>query len=306
MKISVMTGGLEERFGIDGAYARIKEAGFDAVDANIDHIWRAKDVRAKIIPPHLQPGTTEKDLIEFVKPWGEASKKYGLPHAQAHAPYPSMMTKEPDPEYDAFLMEMLRRTIIAAGSVEIPKLVIHPFFRAYDYLDSRERERERNMEQYLKLAPTAREAGVMLLLENMFSTYNETHYESCCCTGWEVKRLVDDLNEAAGARCFGFCFDVGHSVLARRQIEKFMTEAGDSIRAFHIHDNDGIKDKHQAPFTGIADWNGFIRGLRNIQYKETLNFETFRAIEAVPDELVQETLNYIAACGRYFAKKAEE
>ena len=39
MKIGVQTGGVEEAHGIDGAYRIIHEAGFDAADANIDHLY---------------------------------------------------------------------------------------------------------------------------------------------------------------------------------------------------------------------------------------------------------------------------
>lgn len=306
MDISVQSGGLEEIFGIDGAYRLMKEAGFDGVDANLDHIWNPSDIKSRTIPEHLKPGTTVQDVIEFVKPWGEAAKKYGLKHAQAHAPFPGELYDEVDEEYEAFIMDVLQKTIIAAGTIEIPKLVVHPFLKGYKMAYDRETEWEHNIERYMKLVPYAKEAGVMILLENMFNTYKDRKYESTCSNGWEAKKYVDALNEMAGFKCFGFCFDVGHSVLVGRDIERFMAEAGDCIEAFHIHDNDGVVDKHQAPYTGKADWDKFIAGLKTIHYNKTLSFETFMAVRTVPEELIPETLKYIAACGRYFAKKAEE
>jgi C-terminal processing protease CtpA/Prc len=43
MKISVQTGGIEEHIGTDACYQLIHEAGFDAVDVNLDHVFDERD-----------------------------------------------------------------------------------------------------------------------------------------------------------------------------------------------------------------------------------------------------------------------
>jgi len=81
----------------------------------------------------------------------------------------------------------------------------------------------------------------------------------------------------------------------------------------HIHDNDGISDLHQIPFTftktrenlSSTDWNGFIQGLKNIKFDKVLSFETAPVVSAFPETMKQSVLGFIADIGRYFSEKVE-
>lgn len=306
MKIAVQTGGVEEVYGIDQAYRLIKEAGFDAVDANIDHLLSFGDITNKQIPAYFLPGADEKDLLEAVKPWGDAAKKYGLENYQAHAPFPSLLYADTeDPEFDDLLVEMLRKSIIAAAAIDCRNLIIHPFFRDYEHRMRPEEEWEVNIDRYSRLAPTAKEYGVVINLENMFMNYHRKIYAAICNDGVMAAKYVDTLNDLAGAKCFGFCLDTGHALLASRDIRQFMNDLGSRISCFHVHDNDGVDDLHRAPYSGKLDWDGFAAGLRDIGFHKTLSFETFAACKSVDPELIPETLRFIAACGRMFARRAE-
>ena len=306
MKTAVQTGGVEDVYGIDQAYRIIKEAGFDAVDANIDHLLGFGDIMHKRIPEILRPGTDEKDLLEAVKPWGDAAKKYGLENYQAHAPFPSFHYSDTDdPEFDDLLVEMLRRSIIGAAAIDCHNLIIHPFFRDYEHRMRPEEEWEVNIERYSRLASTAKEYGVVINLENMFTNYHGKIYGAICNDGVMAAKYVDALNDLAGSKCFGFCLDTGHALLASKDIRQFMNDLGSRITCFHVHDNDGVNDLHRAPYSGKLDWDSFIAGLRDIGFTKTLSFETFAACNAVDPELIPETLRFIAACGRMFARRAE-
>ena len=48
MKIAVQTGGILDHFGIDEGFRIIKEAGFDAVDFNIDHCLSGYNIKNNI------------------------------------------------------------------------------------------------------------------------------------------------------------------------------------------------------------------------------------------------------------------
>ena len=43
-----------------------------------------------------------------------------------------------------------------------------------------------------------------------------------------------------------------------------------------------------------------MQGLKEINYRGTLNFETFRATKGLPRRLQKEMLRYIAEVGKYF------
>ena len=66
---------------------------------------------------------------------------------------------------------------------------------------------------------------------------------------------------------------------------------------------------HQIPFafsrsresTSSTDWQGFINGLRNIQFDKVLNFETGPVLNSFPPELRLEVLTFIAKIGAYFS-----
>ena len=304
LQIGVQSGGIEEVYGIDGAYRVIREAGFDAVDANLDHLFAPGDIAARRVP-QLFMDTSSGALKEAVAPWKEAAKKYGLDPYQAHAPFPSYVFAKDDPAYNDLLLHMLRRTIEGCDIIGCRRLIIHPFFLGYDQQLDPEQEWELNVERYAALIPTAKACGVTICLENMFTSHRGRIYAACCSDLSVACRYIDTLNALAGERRFGFCLDTGHLLLVGKDIQSAMLTLGDRIEAFHIHDNDGRSDQHLAPYMGVLDWDRFVQGLRAIHYGKTLSFETFNVWNVVDKELCPELLRFIAHTGRMFARRAQ-
>lgn len=120
---------------------------------------------------------------------------------------------------------------------------------------------------------------------------------------------IDGFNEKYHAEVLGFCFDTGHANLLGIDFENFITTLGQRLKVLHIHDNDGIADLHQIPFTFTrtrenrpsTDWEGFIKGLKKIHFNRVLSFETAPVLTAFPDAMKADTLNFIANIGRYFS-----
>ncbi len=298
--ISVQLGGLTERFGVDGAYRLIGEAGFDGVDVNPLPILTGKEIRAYKRSPILDMDETA--ILSVFRPYRDAAAKYGLRNFQAHAPYPSCMPR--DPQYNEYLMRGLEKIIGGCASMDCHRLVIHPFFYAYEDQLSPEEEWELNLQGYTRLIPLARRYGVTICLENMFTRHSGKLYAACCSDIAFACRLVDELNRRAGERIFGFCLDTGHLLLVGKDVRQAMRQLGDRLEAFHIHDNNGIDDQHMAPYTGILDWDRFIDGLRELQFSKPLNFETHGAFTHFDPELIPPFLRLIAQTGRMFLKKA--
>ena len=107
---------------------------------------------------------------------------------------------------------------------------------------------------------------------------------------------------------------MGHANLTGKNLYQYITFLGDRLTILHIHDNNAANDLHMMPYTQThtwgdklyTDWEGFIGGLRDIKYKGSLCFETFRAIDAFPEEVRGDALKLIASIGRYFAKRIQE
>ena len=184
-------------------------------------------------------------------------------------------------------------------------LIIHPFFLGYDQHMSPEREWEVNIERYSALIPTAKQCGVSICLENMFSGYRGKIYGACCSDITTACQYIDTLNGIAGQKCFSFCLDTGHLLLLGKDIYNSMVQLGDRIEAFHVHDNNGLNDQHLAPYMGVMDWDRFIEGLRDIHYDRVMSFETFNVFNTVDKELCPQMLHFIADAGRMFARRAQ-
>ncbi|MCF0134875.1 MAG: sugar phosphate isomerase/epimerase [Lachnospiraceae bacterium] len=305
-KVAVQTGGLDERFGVDKAYQLIKEAGFDGVDANVNHLQRYGMIQDRVLGPAFSPELSEKEMLEYFRPFGEAAKKYGLDNYQAHAPYPSMITSDMNDPFNTVMMDVLKKTIVGCASIDCQNLTIHPFFCNYDNQMDRRTEWELNIARYSELAEVSKKYGVRINLENMFTGHKGKLYAACCNSGPEAAKYVDELNRLCGEDTFGFCMDTGHALIASLDIKQFLTDLGDRITCFHVHDNDGVHDDHQAPYTGKLDWDRFMEGLQAIGFDRTLSFETHNAVCSVPEELIPQTLQYICACGRLFSDKASK
>lgn len=303
MKIAVQTGGPSERIGVDATYRLIKEAGFDAVDANIDHLLSGADIRYKRIPEVLLTGS-DREIAELARPWGDAARKYGLDNYQAHAPFPSYMYYEDDMSYNDNVLKMLKSTIVACDSIDCRNLIIHPFFMDYNHqLDPRV-EWDLNIERYSKLIPYAKKYGVTICLENMFTARKGKIYAACCSNIDIACRYIDTLNGIAGEKVFGFCLDTGHLLLVGLDIRDSIIQLGDRITAFHVHDNNGVNDQHLAPYMGVLDWERFTDGLRAIHFDRTMSFETFNIWNLMDVETAPAMMRYIAEIGRIFAKRA--
>ena len=298
--IGVQTGGLTAVYDIDGTYRVIKEAGFDAVDVNLDELLSYKPIVGR---EHVPVFDAEGDeSLEYFRPWKDAAEKYGLINAQAHAPYPSFVWD--GGEYNEYLMRVLEKTIAGCDFIGCRRLVIHPFFTGYDQTSTPEEEWERNMDRYARLIPAAKKHDVIICLENMFTSHRGKRYAACCSDFGMACRYVDELNALAGERRFGFCLDTGHVLLTAQDIKQVMLRLGDRIECFHVHDNDGVNDQHTAPYMGILDWNRFIDGLRALHFNKPITFETFNAIHCFDPALAPDVLRLIAQTGKMFVQRA--
>ncbi|MBQ1915470.1 MAG: sugar phosphate isomerase/epimerase, partial [Selenomonadaceae bacterium] len=153
--------------------------------------------------------------------------------------------------------------------------------------------------------------GITMCIENLYDSVGDRLVEGPCCDAVKAARRIDAMNERHGAEVLGFCFDTGHGNLIHLDFEEFLTTLGKRLKVLHIHDNDGWRDLHQIPFAftktrenkSATDWEGFVRGLRNIGYEGVLNFETGPALTAFPEELKADVLRFLARIGRYFSEE---
>lgn len=229
-----------------------------------------------------------------------------------HMPYPVYIPRAPK-ELNDYL-----RDVVAPKSMEIcaffecPYIVVHGFKLA-GFLGSERAEWEQTEGFLESLAPMAKELGITICLENIYTNIGNHIIEGPCCDASKAASRIDRMNEKYGAEVLGFCFDTGHANLIGLNFEDFITTLGPRLKVLHIHDNDGIGDLHQIPFTftktrenkSSTDWEGFIAGLKAIKYDQVLSFETAPVLSAFPDRMKRETLRFIAEIGNFFVGEIE-
>lgn len=313
MKLSVQSQNLVNNFGFEQAYRMIREAGFEAIDWNIDHSLRAGDLLKAEKLENLC--IFEKSQEEILAHYGEeldAIRANGLVITQAHAPFPAYRIQRP--ETLDYTIGLYKNIIRFCGTVGCRNLIIHGINRTESRKDMTLAEQAAlNRKLYESLIPTLQEVGnVTVCLENLFVTVTEMggkHFvEGHCSDPHSAAELIDSLNEKAGRRCFGLCLDVGHLNLLRKSVGLYLSVLNDRICALHIHDNDQMDDCHLMPYTGTVHWQDFLTELKAIGYAGDLSFETFAQVKDVrlPKELVPAFLGTIADIGKYFREQLEQ
>lgn len=230
-----------------------------------------------------------------------------------HAPYPVFVPGYEREQQNAYLLEnVVPKSFKFAHFMGIPYMVIHPWKLQYEA--DKKKEFELNLEFFKSLIGIARENNVVVCLENLYGGQAGRIVEGPCADPDEAVYYLDTLNNMAGEERFAFCLDTGHMNLVGRDAYETIMKLGKRIRILHLHDNDGVGDLHQMPFTFNAkgegnmgvDWEGVIRGLRDTGFEGTLSFETFPCMNSFPDRMKQAALNTIADIGRYLKSEIEE
>lgn len=273
MKISIQTGDIVDRVGLEEGYALIKETGFDAVDWNIDHAWKGSEIRKGNLGNCVFDMPLE-GVIDYYAKELEIINKNGLELTQAHAPFPSF--SKDHPEVLDYAIGVYKRNIEFCQYAKIRNLVIHGIsYSLNDDINTKETIDKLNFKLYSSLIPVLKDTDVTVCLENLFSSNNGVCYQGHCSDPYAGAKEIDELNALAGKECFGLCLDTGHANLLHHDLRTFIAVYGKRIKALHIHDNNGSGDEHEAPLTGTINWNHFCSALKEVGYEGDLSFETF-------------------------------
>lgn len=307
MEIGVQTKNIiNDEYPIEG-FQLLRRAGFTCCDFSLDTYLPNSALYKFEINNFFDK--SEKELELFFTPHKEAAKAVGIRINQMHMPYPNYVPKGSE-EINGYL-----KNVVAPKSMKICTfmgcryIVIHGFKLAH-FLGSEELEWEKTLEWIEFLAPLAKELSITLCIENIYTSIGNHIVEGPCCNAKKVVARIDRINAKYGAEVLGFCFDTGHANLVGIDFEDFIVTLGDRLKVLHIHDNDGVSDLHQIPFTftrsrenvASTDWTGFVNGLRRIGFKGVLSFETAPVLTSFPNVMKSDVLRFIVDIGTYFAE----
>lgn len=302
MNICIQSGDIPDRYGFREGYRKIREAGFDCIDWNLDHAAPSDQIKALRYEGNCIFEKELDEIADFYEPELSAIRENGLSVSQAHAVFPAYV--EGHPEVLDWTVGVYKKSIAFMSLIGVKNLVVHGISLAGERTP---KETEAlNMKLYESLVPALKDNDVTVCLENLFTGKPFFYKEGVCSDPHEAVRMIDHLNALAGRRAFGLCLDTGHLNLLDKDIRAYAPILGERIRCFHIHDNRGNEDSHLAPLTGTVNWTYFVDTLREIGYEGDLSFETYmqdRAAAEFDEELVMPWLRLVAAEGRCFRKR---
>ena len=299
MKISVQTCGTVNRLGIDAGMKAIADAGFDAVDLDLDAHYKWEDLKNGIRSDFFD----DDKIYPYLDGIKAAAEKYGLEIGQAHAPAPLYVHESP--AGSKIVQDDVRRSIELCEYVGCTHLVVHPLFHGGTRFPAMTKEEEyaANIEFFTSIIPLLKKHGVVCCLENMWGEDWRTKkiYTAICSDINETIKYIDELNAFAGEKRFGFCLDVGHLLLLGQDPCYWAEKLGERLVLIHTHDNDGVNDEHIIPYLGVCNWDRFVIGLRKNGFKGNLDFETSTFNDKFPKELIPAALNISADVARHLA-----
>lgn len=308
MQIGVQTKNVVYDDYPEEGFLTLKEAGFSCADFSLNGYLTNTALYQGELNSFFDRSVLE--LEKYFTPHKLGAEKAGIYINQMHMPYPNYVPGG-SKELNAYL-----RDVVAPKSLQVcayfscPYIVVHGFKLAH-FLGSEEEEWT-VMERFLDiLLPMAKDMGITICIENLYESMGGHIVEGPCCDARKATERIDRINDRYHGEVLGFCFDTGHANLVGIDFESFMTTLGHRLKVLHIHDNDGLADLHQIPFTfarsrenkASTDWEGFIRGLRGSGFDGTLSFETAPVLTAFPEVMKNEVLAFLAGIGKYFLKR---
>ena len=309
LEIGVQTKNAVEDQNPAEGFRMLKRAGFSCVDFSLNYYLTNKTLY------HMEQNhffdKTRGELEDYFTPHKREAQAAGIRIHQMHMPYPIYMPNGKKELNDYLWNVMAPKSMELCSFFECSYIVIHGFKLAKN-LGSEEAEWSKTERFIHSIAPMAKEMGITICIENLYSSVGKHIVEGPCCNVGKAVERIDRINDRYGAEVLGFCFDTGHANLARLDFEDFMTRLGHRLKVFHIHDNDGVGDLHQIPFTFTktrenqpsTDWEGFVRGLRAMGFDKVLSFETAPVLSAFPQDMKEDVLSLIAKIGKHFAGEA--
>jgi len=155
----------------------------------------------------------------------------------------------------------LRREILLSRMIGACTLVLHRGSLGLVDLTSRA-----DFPQIHRLAQEAREAGILLALENGRDD------------AWALDRVLEEIGGDPEETNLGICIDVGHAhlwsaVAGEKPIRSYLKRYAGALVHLHLHDNVGLDDEHRVPGDGTADWPDTQAALDEIGFAGTATLE---------------------------------
>lgn len=288
MKIGTSTSCVTSKIGDEAGIKKFAAAGFDCLDLSLF----IHPIRGELFTG------SDRKFEEYFRNIKKAADESGIYIEQTHSPMPSYTGNK---EEDDYLFEIQAKSIKAASYLGSKYIIIHPMIPSeYRYDHYRAETKELNMKFYNGLLPYLKEYNVKLGIENMFNWDPERKCicPTVCSTPEEMLDYINTLNDEH----FVACLDTGHALLTGNTPGNMVRVLGDKLETLHVHDNDGIDDRHVAPYMGKIDWDDFAAALKEVNYKGVFNFESDMFYHMFYNN-IDDSMKFLRSIGKQISSK---
>ena len=256
-----------ESFDLVDALKRIRAVGFDEVEICADRT-------------HLDPRVSS---IEEVRKAKDVLNRIGLRPHSFHAPWTNVDLASKDDFKRESSLEAMMRSLDYCAELECQIMVLHAnSSEGLKYL-TRKAMRQSTTDSVKSLAEYAGDLNVKIALENL----HEHGVKRFGSTVSDLKLIIKNV----GSDYVGICLDTGHANMIHRkgfspQME--IGRAGKDLISLHLHDNDGLEDRHWPIGRGTIDWHKVLEVLGRANPDLVLMHEVFG--DGDPDKIARECI----------------
>lgn len=191
-------------------------------------------------------------------------------------------------------LDTVKRWLDLFGTLGIQAAVLH--LGGYTLRDAGWAEEavfERRTETLSRIVRYATDRDITVCIENM--TFPNCDTESL----EKIKVFITDVD----ADNLGVCLDTGHAAMAGLDCVEFIRDAGNLLKALHVHDNVGTEDNHVLPYElSSTPWSHVLAALAETGYEGLFNLEIPGRRSPMP--VREARLDYARALASYMVKQA--
>ena len=186
-------------------------------------------------------------------------KLAGCPKSLLHAPYNELFPCAIDRKVRALAAERYRQAITLAKAYSSEKVIIHGGYNPWIYYPVWYVEQSVQFwKEFLQEDP-----GVQIVLENVLE---------------EDPQWLLDIVKAVDHPGLKLCLDIGHvNAYSGIPVMDWLERCAPWIGHFHIHNNDGTRDQHNALFEGTVPMEEFLYRAEELCLDASFTFELMKA-----------------------------
>lgn len=269
--VSMSSGDMQQLYGNFECIELIKKAGADVIDFSLAHydVENHNTIYAK----------GEDATAEYFTKLRRHADSLGVTFGQTHGRARGFA--QSTQEYNEVIYpQNAKLDCLATSILGAPVSVFHPCNIIRNGVDCpKEDMRKMNFDMFCKAVELAKPYGVKISNETVGTCIQVGHALDFCGDLREMLALQNKVSAVGdNAAYFTLCMDTGHSNMAVKAGQPSVGDAirilGKNITILHIHDNDGINDRHQIPKVGNINWEDVLSALDEIGYTGTYNLET--------------------------------